>query len=141
MNLINTLQDFNNFKGLSLYNHDFFNSTPINSSNSVPVNIIEGEDAYRIEIEAPGFTKDDLNISLNKNKMTVRASKEESNEESTEKFLRKEFTRRSILKSFSLPKNTDLDNITAKFENGVLFLHISKIKEIEEKIERTIKIQ
>ena len=109
-------------------------------SHSMPhVNVIDGETAYNLEIAAPGRSKSDFTISLEKNILTVGTNKEEEVEESKkeDKFIRKEFTKKSLKRSFNLPENVDKENISAKYINGILTLEIPKVieAEINQKIE------
>lgn len=108
-------------------------------SHSMPnVNVIDAEASYNLEIAAPGRSKSDFTISLEKNILTVETKKEEATEPKTEeKFIRREFSKRSLKRSFNLPENVDKENISAKYINGVLSLEIPKVieAEINQKIE------
>lgn len=103
------------------------------------VNIIETKDGFSLDIAAPGLRKEDFNISVEKNTLTITANKETSVEEGT-KFRRREFNYLSFQRSFHLPNTIDANAITAKYENGILQLALSKKEEAKEKPARTIDI-
>ncbi|MCL4163679.1 UNVERIFIED_CONTAM: hypothetical protein GTU68_012764 [Idotea baltica] len=103
------------------------------------VNIIETKDGFSLDIAAPGLSKEDFNISVEKNTLTITANKETSVEEGT-KFRRREFNYLSFQRSFHLPNTIDANAITAKYENGILQLALSKKEEAKEKPARTIDI-
>ena len=108
-------------------------------SHSIPnVNVIDGETAYKLEIAAPGRSKSDFTINLEKNILTVETKPEENTaSKEGEKFVRREFSKRSLKRSFNLPENVDKENISAKYINGILSLEIPKVieAEISQKIE------
>ena len=107
--------------------------------NSKPaVNIVENEDGFAIELAAPGLTKEDFNVSVEKNTLTISASKE--NNEEANNYRRREFSYFTFKRSFHLPNSIDANNITAKYENGVLSLQLAKKEEAKDKPARTIEI-
>ncbi len=111
------------------------------SRYSIPaVNIVEGKDEFRIEVAAPGLTKEDFKIQLDNNVMTVSSEKEEKNEEKDEKVMRREFSYCSFRRSFSLPETVNTDKIKATHKDGILQITIPKKEEAKEKPAREIKI-
>jgi HSP20 family protein len=91
---------------------------------SVPVNVIEKEEAYVLELIVPGFEKEQFNINIEQDTLTVSAElKTEENKES-EKEIRKEYKPKAFRKSFTLPELTDAENISAQYVNGVLTLNL-----------------
>lgn len=113
-------------------------------SKSVPlVNVKESDKGFTLEIAAPGLKKDDFKIAVEDNLLKI-SSEIKSETESTEqdgKYTRKEFSYSSFSRSFTLDEqHTDIDNITASYESGVLTLNIPKRVE-PEKVKKTIAIQ
>ena len=104
------------------------------------VNIIEGKDEFKIEVAAPGLEKKDFKIDLNNNVLTISSEKEAKNEESSEKYMRREFSYSSFQRSFALPNTVDAEKINAVYKDGVLNISIPKKEEAKEKPARTIKI-
>jgi HSP20 family protein len=104
----------------------------VRGSHSKPAaNILESETSYKVEIVAPGFTKADLKIALDKNVLTVSAKKETENNAATVNNLKhREFSIQSFERSFTLPEQVDQSAIEAKFENGILVLQLPKRAEM-----------
>lgn len=117
---------------------DFF----VNNNNyTMPaVNISENKDGFKIDVAAPGLTKEDFKIDLHNKILTLSSVKEEKNEETNEKFTRKEFSYTSFKRSFGLPDMIDNDNIAAEYNNGILHIEIPKREEAKEKPARQITI-
>jgi HSP20 family protein len=114
-----------------------------NTGTTIPaVNIKETPDAFEVEMAAPGMTKDDFNIELDSNVLTIRSEKNmEQEQKDGERYSRKEFSYQSFQRTFTLPKEVvDEDKIEAKYENGVLRLIIPKKEQAKQKPARMIQI-
>ena len=121
---------------------DFFGNEWVDktSSTAPAVNVIETDKEYKVEIAAPGLTRDDFKIDINEdNELTVSMEKKvEKNEESEKEgkkhtYLRREFPYSSFRQRMILPDNVNVDNIDAKMENGVLTIDIPKKTEEEKR--------
>ena len=121
---------------------DFFGNEWVDktSSTAPAVNVIETDKEYKVEIAAPGLTRDDFKIDINEdNELTVSMEKKvEKNEESEKEgkkhtYLRREFSYSSFRQRMILPDNVNVDNIDAKMENGVLTIDIPKKTEEEKR--------
>lgn len=124
---------------MDLMNRDFdelFDILPIRKDNRMKCDIYEKDNKYYIEMEVPGFKKEDIDISLKDGNLTVKAEKKMSNEEKDDdkKYLRKERSYMRTERSFNLG-NIDEENIDASFENGVLNIVIPKAEENKRTIE------
>jgi len=73
----------------------------------------------------PGVRKEDINIEINDNRLTISANRDERVEEKRDNYIRKERRTSSMARSFSID-NVEADKITAKHENGVLTLILPK---------------
>ncbi len=110
-----------------------------NKSSSVPaVNVKDNEKDFELDLAVPGMKKDDFNIEVDNNVLTISAEVKSSEEEGTGKYTRKEFAFASFKRSFNLPKSIDADNITADYENGILKLTLPKKEEALPKPKRSI---
>ena len=109
------------------------------------INVIENEKDYKIQLAAPGMTKNDftVNVDENNNLVICMEKKEEKNEEKKDKkYLRREFSYSKFQQSIILPDNVEKDKITAKVEHGILSIDIPKTVDKEvQKITRTIDIK
>lgn len=94
------------------------------------VNVKETKEGYTLELVAPGIAKEDLRIEVVKNLLTISYEEQEEKEETSDKYLRKEFGYRSFKRSFTLPELANKEDITASYAHGVLSLYIAK-KEVE----------
>ncbi|XLS28059.1 Hsp20/alpha crystallin family protein [Flavobacteriaceae bacterium M23B6Z8] len=112
-------------------------------SNNLPaVNIKESEDRFDLELSVPGFKKDDINIEVDENVLTISSTIETSSENKDEKgnYMRREFSRSSFKRAFTLPETINEDAINANYEDGILTLTLPKKEEALPKPKRLIEI-
>jgi HSP20 family protein len=93
------------------------------------VNIVENKEDYMVSLAVPGMKKDDFNIDVEGNMLTISSEKEESKEEKEDKYTRKEYNYSSFSRSFTLPDEVNKEKIEAKYEDGVLKLMLPKKEE------------
>jgi HSP20 family protein len=126
---------------------DFFDWGTGNFSNTntnLPaVNIVETANNFVVEMAAPGMTKQDFEVELKDDLLTITSQKQVQNELGEgERYTRREFSYQAFQRSFRLPKNVVEDsNIAAKYENGILQLLIPKKEEAKALPPRKIAIQ
>jgi HSP20 family protein len=114
-----------------------------NFNTNVPaVNIKETDTSFGIELAAPGKNKEDFNIEIDHNVLTISSEeKTEKEEKSNEgKYTRKEFSYASFRRAFTLPDTVNTDSINATYENGVLHVALPKREEALPKPKRLIEI-
>lgn len=119
--------------------NELFNELPISFGKSLredvlhfpPVNIVEKNDFYHIELAAPGMEKADFNVKLDEKVLTISTEKKEEKSTENEKMIRKEFSYKSFKRSFTLDDKIDAANITAKYENGILKLDLPKKEDVK----------
>lgn len=100
--------------------------------NKVPgVNILASDTEYKIELAAPGLTKEDFQINLKKDTLSVWAEKKNADTEAKKDYTRKEFDYFSFARSFVLPESVDGEKITAEYVNGILNITIGKKDEAQ----------
>jgi len=90
------------------------------------VNITETPEKFVVSLRVPGFTKEELKISTEKDTLTVKGEKSSSTNTENERFLRREFQTAAFTRSFQLPETVKLDAITAEHVHGVLKVSIPK---------------
>lgn len=124
---------FDNFFG----DDDFFTS---NSTNLMKTDIKEKENNYVIETDLPGFTKENISLTLNNGylKISATTSKEENAE--TEKYLHQERYYGECSRNFYVGDEITEEDIQAEFKNGILKIYIPK-KENKEKLSQTKQIE
>src|SRR5688572_23653665 len=112
-------------KALNNFMDDFFKVMPATETKfSVPVNIFESNDAYRIDVITPGFDKKDFKVNIEKNILTISLEKDATKKEENVKQLRNEYTFRPFKRSFTLDAKFDTEKIEASYNNGVLSLNL-----------------
>lgn len=119
-------------------------TTNVNSiGTSIPaVNIQESDENFKVEVAAPGKSKEDFNIELDNDVLTI-SSEDKRENESTEqngRFTRKEFSYSTFKRAFSLPDSVDSAKISASYNNGVLEISLPKKEEAKVQARRMIEI-
>ena len=89
-------------------------------------NVINNEGTYMVSLAIPGVSKEDVSIHIEKNKLTIKSEVEENTET---KFRLREFNYAKFERAFTLSDDVDTDNISAKFENGILTISIPTVEE------------
>ncbi len=112
-----------------------------NHVNNYPaVNVTEGKDDFRLDIAIPGLSKKDIEISIDKNILTISADKKIEAQEG-ESYTRKEFSFNKFKRTFKLNDKIDTTKINAAYKNGILSLTLSKKEEAKELPARSIEIK
>jgi HSP20 family protein len=134
-----TLVKFNNNKGANAllpgFNDVFesiFNDTFLSDRivSRVPaVNISETDNAYHVELAAPGLSKQDFKINLDRNLLNISVENQSENREEGKRYNKQEFSFQSFVRSFTLPEAADHNGIEASYENGILKVEIKKKEE------------
>ncbi|MEM9544690.1 MAG: Hsp20/alpha crystallin family protein [Bacteroidota bacterium] len=91
-----------------------------------PANVMKEGSTYILSIALPGVDKKDVSINIEKNKLTIKSNVEENTET---KYRLREFNYAKFERAFTLSEDADTDNISAKFEQGILSITIPTIKE------------
>lgn len=94
---------------------------------NIAVDIKENDESYTVKADFPGVKKDDINVSVDNNVLTISAEhKDEAEEKDKGKVIRQERRYGKYSRSFNLGKNINESKIKAEFDNGVLTLNIPK---------------
>lgn len=110
-----------------LFDTDKFFSTPFFRKEWRPAaNVKETDNDFEIELASPGLSKDDFKINIDDSVLTISGEKEEEKSEATDNYSYKEFNYNSFNRSFSLPKNVKEDEISAKYDDGILRIVLPK---------------
>ncbi len=127
----------------SVFNDFFGNEWMENSSKSVPsVNILQNDNGFKVEVAAPGMTKEDCVVRLDENNNLVISFEKKENEEKQDgAYLRREFSYSQFQRTMILPDEIDKEKISAEVKNGVLTVDIPTIKEKKTLKEKLIDIK
>ncbi len=125
-----------NYKPLSDLFDELFTGMPSlnrNQQNRMmpPTNIHETENAYHIELVAPGLKKEDFKVNIEKGILSISYEKNKEAEKNDYKTHLKEFTQSSFKRSFSVEDKINGDGIEAMYENGILKLLLPKKEELK----------
>lgn len=103
--------------------------TLFDSARQMSVDVEEKDDRYEVDADIPGFDKEDIHVEYadESQRLTIKANKETSHEEKDEErnYLHRERSSHTFHRQFTL-SNVDSENVTAKYENGVLHLTLPK---------------
>ena len=125
---------FNHTPSINSLFDDFFTNTDKLDTNynkhTIPaVNIKEHETGFVIELAVPGMKKEDLNIELENNKLSISNEKEPVENEDGGIYVRREFIYGKFQRTFNLPKNVEEKKIVGDYKDGILSISIPISKE------------
>ncbi len=130
------------------YWDDFFNDRVFNNINHAPrkntspaVNIIEADNEFKIEVAVPGLSKNDFNIEIEDDVLTISSVENEKKEEEIPNYTRREFNLSSFQRSFQLPETIDQDQIQASHKEGVLTITLVKKEEVVQNAPKQIEVK
>ncbi len=119
----------------------FFNRSGDDSTSTVwapRTDLSETDDAFRIRLDVPGMTKEDITINLQNNTLTVSGERTTERKEEDEEYVRVERAFGNFHRTFTLPDAVDPESVEAAYEDGVLTINVPKT---EESTRRQIEIQ
>ena len=135
----------------SIFNDFFDNDWMVKANATAPaISVFETEKEYKVELAAPGMTKEDFNVHIDEENNLVISmekkteSKEEGNKDEKRegRYLRREFSYSKFQQTMILPDDVDKEKISAQVENGVLNITLPKFTEQEkEKAKRFIDVK
>lgn len=92
--------------------------------------IVEAQNEYKLSMDLPGLSKDEVKIELNDNTLTVSGERKKETHDEKGKVQRWEKSYGFFSRSFALPNTVNSEKIEAKYENGVLTLVLPKAKAV-----------
>ncbi len=104
---------------------DFFRPVFYDEQRDLKTNIKETETNYELDVEMPGYEKENIKVSLENGYLTVSAKKESKEESDGKRYLRKEISE-SCSRSYYVGQDVSRGDIKAKYENGILCLTVPK---------------
>jgi HSP20 family protein len=114
-----------------------------NGATLPAVNVGETNDAFLIEVAAPGMSRENFHVELDNHVLTISSNREEKNEDVSRdgKYTRREFNYQAFQRSFSLPENkVEGDKISAQYKDGILYITVPKREEAKVKPPKQISI-
>ena len=98
------------------------------AKNLMKTDVRETESTYELDVDLPGFTKDEVNVELKNGYLTIQAAKGLDKDQSDKKgkYIRQERYAGACSRTFYVGEGVEPEDVTAKFENGILQLSIPK---------------
>ena len=100
--------------------------------------LVETDDAYRMHLDVPGVSKDDLKINFKDNQLTISGERKSQKTDDNAEYVRVERSFGHFYRSFTLPRTVNAENISASYEDGVLTIQVPKTEVVKS---RQIEIQ
>jgi HSP20 family protein len=112
------------------------------SDSTLPaVNVRELDDAYMIEVAAPGMKRKDFTVEMENNVLTISSKHEDSHEEKDGDYTRREFSYQSFHRSFTLPQDrVNGEDVKARYVDGILRITVPKTKTAKAKPAKQIAV-
>ena len=138
-NLLDVFDDFDRdfFRGFGRPEHVLYGK---NASRMMKTDVKETDEGYEVNVDLPGFNKDEIRLELNNGYLTISTEKS-LNKENKGKMLRQERYVGAMQRSFYVGGSITEEDIKAKYENGVLSLLIPKKEAKKEPKKKTILIE
>ena len=124
---------------------DFLNTDlmPRTGSTAPAVNVKESEEAYTMELAAPGIKKEYCRVNINEDgnlAIAIENKCEHKNEDKKHHYLRREFSYSNYEQNYTLPEDVERDKISAKVEDGILTVTMPKMAKEEKKLSKAIEV-
>lgn len=122
---------------------DWNNRNFASANSTLPaVNIMENDNDFLIEVAAPGLSRGDFKVNYDNGSLTISSEvKNKKEEKNDDKVTRREFSYQSFQRSFSISEDMiNSEKISARYDNGILYITLPKREEVKPKPAREIKI-
>ena len=113
------------------------------ASNVMKTDVRETESGYEVDIDLPGFKKDEINVQLDNGYLSISAAKglDKDEKDKKGKYIRKERYAGAMQRSFYVGEYVTQEDIKAKYENGILRLSVPKKEAKPVETKKTIAIE
>ncbi|MGA9238836.1 Hsp20/alpha crystallin family protein [Robiginitalea sp.] len=123
-----------------VFTPDWFGGVDSNRSNLPAVNILEGEKDFTLELAVPGQKKEDFNVELDNDVLTISMETQSEVEDKEAEYTRREFHYSSFKRAFTLPESVNQEAVKADYKDGILRFTLPKKEEALPKAKRLIEI-
>ena len=116
---------------------------PRANATAPAVNVKESDEAYTMEVAAPGIKKEYCRVSINDEgnlSIAIENKMEHKEENKKHHYLRREFSYSNYQQNYTLPDDVERDKISAKVENGILTVTLPKVVKEEKKFAKAIEV-
>ena len=123
------------------FRDDFFDRKDRMNYNLMKTDIREDENSYLLEVDLPGYSKDDIKIDITDGYLTINAKVEKEDKEDNKNYVRRERFTGEVTRSFYVGEDIKEDEVKANFKNGILTLEVPKLSlEDQKKDKKYIEI-
>ena len=114
-------------------------SRNMNYSTVPKANVVKTQEGYSIELAAPGYSRDDFDINVSNGNLTVSSAVAIANDEETGAYTTREYSYTTFSRSWSLPENVNSNNISARYDAGILNVSVPLEAEKEEELKISVE--
>lgn len=111
------------FEGQGGFDQDVFG---MGGSNRMSIDLADRDGEFVVTADAPGFSKEEIDVRVTGRRLTIEADREERSEEEDETYLRSERHSESLRRTLQLPEPVDEEDVSATYKNGVLTITLPK---------------
>ena len=142
----NLFDDFDSWFSDPVEKRFFGKKNPLygkHAKNLMKTDVRETKDSYEVDVDLPGFKKDEINAQLDNGYLTISAAKglDKDEKDKKGKYIRKERYAGAMQRSFYVGENLTQEDIKAKYENGILRLSVPKKEAKPVETKKTIAIE
>ncbi len=109
------------------FRDDFFDRKDRMNYNLMKTDIREDDNSYLLEVDLPGYNKDDIKIDITDGYLTINAKVEKENNDDKKNYVRRERFTGEVSRSFYVGDDIKEDEVKASFKNGILTLEVPKL--------------
>ena len=123
------------------FRDDFFDRKDRMNYNLMKTDIREDENSYLLEVDLPGYSKDDIKIDITDGYLTINSKVEKEDNDENKNYVRRERFTGEVTRSFYVGEDIKEDEVKANFKNGILTLEVPKLSlEDQKKDKKYIEI-
>lgn len=133
----------NNQEWLPSIFSDFFDNDWMMKANATTpaVNVIENETDYKVEVAAPGMTKEDFCVHMaDEDQLVISMEKKNETKDNNNKYLRREFSYSKFQQTLILPDDVEKEHISATVNDGVLTINLPKKQKTQDQQAKEYKV-
>lgn len=130
----NIIDQFFNGSLSEIIGSDFVSQTP-------SVNISEDENQFALQLAAPGLSKEDFELEVKDDQLSIKVHKEEDKSDEATTYMRREWSYHSFSRKFHLPNTVDRNAISGSYQDGILLVTLAKKEEAKTKASQEIVVE
>ena len=120
--------------------NEWLPSSTLPTKQMPAVNIQETDTSFLLELAAPGVKKEDLQVEVEKDILSISSQSDAAAEEDAQ-YTRKEYGYLSFRRTFTIPESVDIKKVEAQYREGILEVKLPKKKEMLQDAKKSIRIR